>query len=214
MNIVKRKLSELKPPEKNIRMHPPKQIKEYVRSLKKNGQLKLMVIDENNVIWIGNGLFLAMKECGYEEADCILKEGMTEADKKKMMLSDNRIFDLGVDDMSVFDELIAELSGDLDVPGFDEEMLKTFVMNDDDVDDLMNDYGVIAPKKAEEIRETAQKYEERDRKAADSMEQVQAIPSANPPTNESNEEPSASEPKQEPQGKYIICPGCGRRIWL
>ena len=45
MNIVKRKLSELKQAEKNIRMHPDKQINEYIRSLEKNGQLKPIVID-------------------------------------------------------------------------------------------------------------------------------------------------------------------------
>ena len=92
MNIVKRKLSELKQAEKNIRMHPDKQINEYIRSLEKNGQLKPIVIDENNVIWIGNGLYQAMTKAGYKEAYCLLKEGMTEKDKKKMMLSDNRIF--------------------------------------------------------------------------------------------------------------------------
>lgn len=211
MKIEKRQISELKQLEKNIRMHPPKQIHEYVRSLQKNGQLKLMVIDENNVIWIGNGLYMAMKECGYTEAMCIVKEGMTEAEKKKMMLSDNRIFDLGVDDMAVFDELIAELKDDLDVPGFDEDMLRSFVMDDSDVEELMSDYGVISDEKKDEIRETGQKYEERDQRDAGSMEQLSPIP--NEPRVEAQNQETA-EAKQEPQGKYIICPGCGRRIWL
>ena len=50
LNIVKRKLSDLKHPETNVRMHPDKQIKELKRSIQKNGQTRLMVIDENNVI--------------------------------------------------------------------------------------------------------------------------------------------------------------------
>lgn len=127
MNIVVRNLSELHSAECNARRHPPKQIAELKRSLKKNGQIRLLVVDENNTVWIGNGLLEAMRDMGYTEAHCILKEGMTEAEKKKMMLSDNRIFDLGVDDMDAFDALIRELSGDLDIPGFDEDALSVLV---------------------------------------------------------------------------------------
>ena len=35
LNIVKRKLSDLKHPETNVRMHPDKQIKELKRSIQK-----------------------------------------------------------------------------------------------------------------------------------------------------------------------------------
>ena len=106
MEIVVRKLSELKQNEENIRMHPDTQIREYVRSLEKNGQLKLIVIDEDNVIWIGNGLYQAMMKAGWDEARCLVKRGLTRQQKIKMMMADNRIFDLGVDDMSVFDTII------------------------------------------------------------------------------------------------------------
>ena len=68
MNIVKMPLADLKRPERNIRIHPEAQIKEYVRSVKKNGQIKLLVIDENNTILIGNGLHEAMLRSGYTEA--------------------------------------------------------------------------------------------------------------------------------------------------
>lgn len=123
MNIVIRNLAELHPAECNVRRHPSKQIAELKRSLEKNGQIRLLVIDEANTVWIGNGLLQAMQDMGYTEAHCILKEGMTATEKKKMMLSDNRIFDLGVDDMDAFDSLIRELDGDLDIPGFDESTL-------------------------------------------------------------------------------------------
>lgn len=127
MNIAVRKLSELHSPECNARIHPPKQIAELKRSLEKNGQIRLMVIDEENTIWIGNGLYQAMQEMGYTEAHCIIKEGMTAAEKKKMMLSDNRIFELGVDDMDAFDALIRGLGTDLDIPGYDEDALDALV---------------------------------------------------------------------------------------
>lgn len=65
MNIVKMPLNALRKPERNMRMHPEAQIREYCRSVEKNGQLKLLVIDEDNVIWIGNGLYEALTRCGY-----------------------------------------------------------------------------------------------------------------------------------------------------
>ena len=68
MEIVEKRLSELKHPEQNVRMHSQKQIKEYCRSISKYGQTKPMVIDENGVILIGNGLYDALLALGRESA--------------------------------------------------------------------------------------------------------------------------------------------------
>ena len=204
MNIVKRKLSELKQAEKNIRMHPDKQINEYIRSLEKNGQLKPIVIDENNVIWIGNGLYQAMTKAGYKEAYCLLKEGMTEKDKKKMMLSDNRIFDLGVDDMAAFDEFILEFKDDLDVPGFDEDLLKSLLADATEVDDMMSSYGLVGEEKKAEITAAKETYEKQEEAFAQSAQNGAPQPEYSP----------ASENTSEEVGRYVVCPKCGEKIWL
>lgn len=205
MNIVKRNLSDLKRPEKNIRLHPEKQMQEYIRSVKKNGQLKLLVIDEDNVIWIGNGLYEAMLACGYTEAYCLLKDNMTDKDKKKMMMSDNRVFDLGVDDMAAFDALIAELGDDLDVPGFDEELLKSLIADADDIDDMMSDYGLVDDDKKAEITAARETYEK----------QAEAFANAPQENSAPTETPTAEVHSEDSeQQKYIICPKCGEKIWL
>lgn len=204
MNIVKRKLSELKQAEKNIRMHPDKQINEYIRSLEKNGQLKPIVIDENNVIWIGNGLYQAMTKAGYKEAYCLLKEGMTEKDKKKMMLSDNRIFDLGVDDMAAFDEFILEFKDDLDVPGFDEDLLKSLLADATEVDDMMSSYGLVGEEKKAEITAAKETYEKQEEAFAQSTQNGAPQPEYSP----------APENTSEEVGRYVVCPKCGEKIWL
>ena len=204
MNIVKRKLSELKQAEKNIRMHPDKQINEYIRSLEKNGQLKPIVIDENNVIWIGNGLYQAMTKAGYKEAYCLLKEGMTEKDKKKMMLSDNRIFDLGVDDMAAFDEFILEFKDDLDVPGFDEDLLKSLLADATEVDDMMSSYGLVGEEKKAEITAAKETYEKQEEAFAQSAQNGAPQPEYSPATENTSEE----------DGRYVVCPKCGEKIWL
>lgn len=202
MKLEKRKLAELSHPDKNARMHPDKQIVELKRSLEKYGQTRNLVIDENGVILAGNGLFIAMTEMGWTEALCLVKSGMTENDKKKLMLSDNRIFDLGVNDMSVFDSIIAELGDDLDVPGYDDELLQTLIASSNDVDELMSDYGTVTEERREEIKQNAELYKN------DNAER-----STNAPL------PSADSSKKQPStedegGNFVICPDCGAKIWL
>ncbi len=202
MNIVKRNLSDLKRPERNIRLHPEKQIQEYVRSVKKNGQLKLIVIDEDNVIWIGNGLYEAMLACGYTEAYCLVKEGLSTADKKKMMMTDNRVYDLGVDDLDALDSFLQELKDDLDIPGYGEDLLRTMVMEADEAASAINEYGTIEPERAETIRETREKYEAQNNAAAQKAEEITPVATNNTGNTE------------EPARKFILCPKCGERIWL
>lgn len=204
MNIVKRKLSDLKRPEKNIRLHPEKQMKEYVRSINKNGQLKLIVIDEDNVIWIGNGLYEAMLACGYEEAYCLLKDNMTEKDKKKMMMSDNRVFDLGVDDMAAFDAFLLELGDDLDIPGFDDDLLKSLTADAVQVDDMMSSYGLVDDDKKAEISAAKETYEKQEATFAQNPQG--SVPQSITPTE------THSAPDDE--RRFVLCPKCGEKIWL
>lgn len=205
MNIVKMPLSALRKSERNMRMHPEAQIREYVRSLQKNGQLKLFVIDEDNVIWIGNGLYEAMTRCGYTEAYCLVKAGMTEADKKKMMMADNKIFDLGVDDISTFDAFIAELKDDLDIPGYDEEILQSMVSDAEDVTAAMQEYGTLDTEEVQEIRAA------QERKA-----QAMAAPSTAPVPQPApaTQAPATKPPAAEPERAFLVCPHCGEKIWL
>lgn len=200
MQIEVRKLADLRPPERNIRMHPDKQIAELKRSIQKNGQTRLMVIDENNVIWIGNGLHMAMMEMGMTEGYCLVKTGMSENDKKKMMMSDNRIFDLGVDDMDVFDALIAELGDDLDVPGYDEELLESLLADSAEVDEIMSSYGLIDEGKKEQLASAAVTYQKEEA----AREAAPAAKDTNVPGNEEG----------QPVGKYVVCPKCGEKVWL
>lgn len=202
MNIVKRNLCDLKRPERNIRLHPEKQMQEYIRSVKKNGQLKLIVIDEDNVIWIGNGLYEAMLACGYTEAYCLVKDGLTAADKKKMMMTDNRVYDLGVDDLDALDSFLQELKDDLDIPGYGEDLLRTMVMEADEAADALSEYGTIEPERVETIKETREKYEAQNDAAAQKAEEIMPVATSDTHTAE------------EPARRFILCPKCGERIWL
>ena len=56
MKIVKKRLADLKRPEKNVRIHSDKQITEFKRSIEMFGQIRPIVIDEVGTILAGNAL--------------------------------------------------------------------------------------------------------------------------------------------------------------
>ena len=201
MRTVTKLLSELKRPERNVRMHTDKQLTEFRRSVEMFGQIRPIVIDENNVMLAGNGLYETLLSMGRTEADCYVVEGLTENEKKKLMLADNRIFDLGVDDMKAFDEFIAELGDDLDVPGFDDELLRSLVANEAEIDEMMSSYGLITEDKKEEIACAAETYRKAE---AERAAQPEPAPDA----------AAVSAEAAQPVGKYVACPKCGEKIWL
>ncbi len=201
MKTVVMQLADLKRPEKNIRLHTDKQLKEFRRSIEMFGQIRPIVLDEDHVILAGNGLYETLLMMERTEADCIIMSGLTEKEKKKLMLADNRIFDLGVDDMAAFDSFIFDLKDDLDIPGFDEDMLQSLVMNAKEADELLSDYGLISDERAGEMKETHARYEERDAAAAQASEVREAMGQ------------SEAYKSEEGSRTYILCPECGVKIW-
>ena len=124
MQVVMKRIVELKHMPGNTRLHSEKQIREYIRSIKMFGQLRPIVIDENNIVLAGNGLLMALRKMGKETAACHIVTGLTENEKKKLMLADNKIAALGEEDQFAFEETLRELSGDIDIPGYGAEILK------------------------------------------------------------------------------------------
>lgn len=200
MKIIKKELSALKHPDSNVRMHTDKQIAEFKRSVEMFGQIRPIVCDENGVILAGNGLYETLLTLGKTDAECYVVTGLSENEKKKLMLADNRIFDLGVDDMKVFDEIIASLRDDLDVPGYDEELLQTLVAEADDIDEMMSDYGLITDVQKESIEKHTKAIENEDVSPQQKADSMAAL--------------SVDELPKESVGKYVICPKCGEKIWL
>ena len=212
MKIVKMKLSELKCPEKNIRIHTDKQIQEFERSVKMFGQIRPIVADENNVILCGNGLFATLTKMGYDTADVYKVTGLTENQKKKLMIADNKIYGLGIDDLDTFNKFLADLGEDLDIPGFDENILKSMVAEAEDVTEKISEYGTIDDDEIKAIQAS------KDRKEA-----LMANPPSNEPeegdttedtfTNDNNSHQTTPPVPAEMQ-KFVICPDCGCKIWL
>lgn len=207
MKIVSKKLTDLHPIEKNIRRHPEKQIKEYVRSVEMFGQTKPLVIDEEGTILIGNGLYEALKVMGKDKADCNVMTGLTEKQKKKLMLADNRVYELGFTDTGIFDEIIKELDGDIDVPGWDADLLEMLNSSVQDANEMVANYGTFSAEEVETVNST-ERVDHSEPSAA-------AAPS---PAPAAAEQDTGNDDNTENAGatveRYITCPHCGERICL
>lgn len=205
MKITVRNLSELKPMEKNIRRHSPKQITEYVRSVKMFGQVKPLVVDESGTILIGNGLYEALKAMGETKADCYVMAGMSEKEKKKLMLADNRVYELGMTDTEMFDEIIKSLEGDIDVPGWDAELLETINATVQEVNQMVDNYGSYQP-------EDMQRYADRQEPQNGALQQHSGEDS---PVGQTETLPAGNTPadaRKPQESAYVVCPKCGERI--
>lgn len=161
MKVIKKRLDDLKHPEKNVRIHSEQQIRELKRSLEKFGQTRALVVDENNVILIGNGLYEAMVSLGYQEASVYVKTELSENDKKKLMIADNKTYALGIDNLDTLNEFLEELQGDLDIPGYDEEILQQMVADADEVTEKISEYGTLDESEIQKIKEANEKREQK-----------------------------------------------------
>lgn len=205
MNVQRMPLSSLKRPERNVRMHTEKQLREFERSVTMFGQIRPIVVDEDCVILAGNGLYETLSRMGWVEADVLQMAGLTENQKKKLMLADNKIYGLGVDDLDSFEAFLVELGDDLDVPGYDEELLKSMVADAAEVTETLQEYGTLDEDEIEEIR-TA--HERKEAYIASKSED-------DPPDNQEDAgSADAGAEEREPVRQYVVCPHCGEKIWL
>ena len=138
-------IATLRPPPRNTRRHPEAQITEFCRALLMFGQTRPIVIDEQGMVLAGNGLVEAAKKLEWAEVQAIRMNGLSEADKSKLILSDNKIFQMGVDDYDAIKSVLGSL-GDYDVPGFDEELLKGLIGNVEQLtESFTTQYGTLSP---------------------------------------------------------------------
>lgn len=209
MEIITMKLADLVKPEKNVRIHTEQQLREFQRSVKMFGQIRPIVVDENNVILAGNGLYDTLIAMGKETADVYKYDNLTENQKKKLMIADNKIFSLGIENLDTLNSFLEDLQGDLDIPGFDEDILKQMVSEAEDVTEKLSEYGTLDDEEIQSIKESGERKEQQIQKA----EAEQAISAPQPITQPQQEMPEDSEDTTEVK-KFVICPKCGEKVWL
>lgn len=211
MKQLTMKLKDLVRPERNIRIHTEKQLAEFERSVRMFGQIRPIVIDENNIILAGNGLYETLLRMNREEAFVYKYEDLTEAQKKKLMIADNKIFSLGIENLDTLNEFLEELEGDLDIPGFDEDILRQMVADADEITEKISEYGTLDEEEVRKIKEANEKREQAE--ATDNgADQETDLPLQAPERQSGGDAGVGQEPAET--GRFVICPKCGERIWL
>ena len=125
MQIINKKIEELKPYEKNPRNND-EAVPFVARSIEQFGWKVPMVIDRDNVIVSGHTRYKAAKYLGLTEVPCIVADDLTEDQIRAFRLADNKVAEKASWD---FDLLEAELG---DILGF--EMTDFGFMDNVDID--------------------------------------------------------------------------------
>lgn len=109
------KIKDIKPYEKNPRKNDAA-VPDVAESIKQVGYITPIVVDEDNVVLCGHTRLKALKRNGEKEVDGVLRvSGLTDEQKRKYRLLDNKTNEKAEWDF----DLLAEEIADLDFSGFD-----------------------------------------------------------------------------------------------
>ena len=91
MKIIETKLSVLKPYEHNNKVHDEDQINLIANSIKEFWFTQPIVIDEDNCILAGHWRYYASQKLWLEKVPCNILEWLTEQQKRKYRILDNKL---------------------------------------------------------------------------------------------------------------------------
>ena len=183
-------LAKLVPYEKNPNVHPIEQVKAMADSIERYGQYYPILVDEDLKILCGHGKKLALEHLGRKEGEVKILKGLTEKQKLKIVIEDNKIQSMSYVDFTKIEEIIREV-GELDIIGFGTDYLDA-IINESVKDNMGVDFSQPVERKSNE-------------------KQVEDIPQEK--QAEQDEERNDIESGMQ-QARTMICPHCGKEIVL
>ena len=145
MQIINKKITELKPYENNPRKND--EAVDYVaNSIKEFGFKVPIVLDKDNVIVAGHTRYKASKKLGLQEIPCIVADDLTDEQIKAFRLADNKVSEMAEWDFPLLDDELDDIDIDMEQFGF-EEFEKEYNESTeeepfDDIEKLEKHYGV------------------------------------------------------------------------
>lgn len=91
LTIEYRPIESLIPYARNSRTHSDEQVAQIASSIKEFGFVNPILIDQESIIIAGHGRLLAAQRLKIKEVPIILLDKLTEAQRKALVIADNRI---------------------------------------------------------------------------------------------------------------------------
>lgn len=105
MEIIKIKLKDLKPYEKNAKIHTQEQVEQIMKSIEQFGMNDpIAVWGEDNLIVEGHGRLEALKQLGHDEVECIRLDHLSDEERKAYTLAHNKLTMNSDFDFDILDE--------------------------------------------------------------------------------------------------------------
>jgi ParB family chromosome partitioning protein len=117
MQIVEKKVTELKAYEKNPRKND-KAVDPVAESIKEFGFKVPIIIDKDNVIVAGHTRLRAAKKLGMKTVPCIVADDLTPDQIKAFRLADNKVSEFAEWDIDLLTSELKEIDFDMELFGF------------------------------------------------------------------------------------------------
>ena len=133
MNIIEKRVKDLKPYEKNPRLNDDA-VKYVAESIRNFGFKVPIVIDKDNNIVCGHTRWKACKKLKIDTVPCVVADDLTEEQIRAYRLADNKVGEKAEWDLALLDTELAEIETiDMTLLGFDdkEEEAPQEVVEDD-----------------------------------------------------------------------------------
>lgn len=131
MEILKLKINEIIPYKNNPRKNN-NAVDAVVKSIEQCEYIAPIIVDENNVILAGHTRLKALKRLKWKEVECVVKRGLTEEQKNKYRLLDNKTNELADWDLELLQQELKDLDfSDFDIDWGISEINQNEVIEDD-----------------------------------------------------------------------------------
>ena len=134
MNIIEKRVKDLKPYEKNPRLNDDA-VKYVAESIKEFGFKVPIVIDKDNNIVCGHTRWKACKKLKIDTVPCVVADDLTEEQIRAYRLADNRVAEKAEWDLALLDTELAEIETiDMTLLGFDDKEAEPIQVQEDNTE--------------------------------------------------------------------------------
>ena len=115
-------LSDIRPYERNAKIHGQEQLDKLKESIKEFGFVNPCLIDRDYNLIAGHGRVMAAEQLGMDSVPCVFIEGLTDEQRRAYILADNKLAELAEWDTAMLASELAELEQvgfDISLTGFE-----------------------------------------------------------------------------------------------